>query len=274
MNHFLRDQLAGAAPRWMRANPTVQRIFRALWPPLTQGKVRDGAGAGLLFNVGSGNPIFLSGRVERPVQQTMAEQLRPGQTVFDIGANVGFFSVLAAHLVGSTGMVYAFEPVPDNARTVRENASLNGFQHVKVVEKAATDHAGRELLILTRDAGGATLASTNEHPPDAVREMTVELIRIDDMVSAGTLRPPDFIKIDVEGAEIAVMRGMQQTLQDHHPLVLFEVDSAETAAMETKYTECEALLVGFGYDVERLPDAYGHIPWSVGHGLARPRRVG
>lgn len=273
MSHYLRDQLTGAAPRWMRANPFIQRIFRSLWPAARQGKVRDGVAEGLQFHVGPGTPTFLTGRVERPVQQSMAEHLRAGQTVYDIGANVGFFTVLAAHLVGATGMVYAFEPVPDNARTARENASLNGFQHVKVVEKAASDHAGREMLVLTRDAGGATLASMNENPPDAFREIAVELIRIDDMVSAGTLRPPDFVKLDVEGAEMAVLRGMQQTLRDHRPMLLFEVDSEHAASMERKYSECAEWLGGYGYDVTRLPDSYAHIPWSVGHGLARPRRA-
>ncbi|MCC7207423.1 MAG: FkbM family methyltransferase [Anaerolineae bacterium] len=271
MSHSLRDQLTGSAPRWMRASPLIQRVFRTLWPALRKGTFRDGVAVGLHFDVGPGNPVLLSGRVERPVQQALAEQLKPGQTVYDIGANVGFFTVLAAYLVGVMGMVYAFEPVPDNARTVRVNASLNGFQHIKVVEKAAADHAGRETLILARDAGGAMLESTNERPPDATREITVELIRIDDMVSAGTLRPPDFIKIDVEGAEMSVLRGMQQTMRDHRPVVLFEVDAEHAPDMERKYAECAELLGGCGYDVERLQDAYAHIPWSVAHGLARPR---
>lgn len=248
---------------------------RGLWRRLRPGRARTlvtGPGRGLRLDPGAGNPDLATGAYEPPVQEALAAQLRPGDVVLDVGANVGFISLLAARLVGPAGRVVAFEPVPANAGLARRNAARNGFGHVEVVQAAVGDRDGRCRLVLARHAGGAALAGAPT-PPDACGELEVALVTLDGWLAAraGSLPGPvRLLKVDVEGAEEAVLRGAAALLRGQRPRVLLEVDAAGPAAAEARYESCRALLEGFGYSVERLPDAYPGLAWRVIHLLAVP----
>src|SRR5437764_7683119 len=99
---------------WLR--PILDRMSR----PLTRGEsvIRRGVGRGLLFDPAGGNPGYAIGAVAMAEQDLLEKCLRPGQTFCDIGANVGFFAVLGAKLVGRGGQVYAIEPFPDSAQAI------------------------------------------------------------------------------------------------------------------------------------------------------------
>ena len=87
--------------------------------------IEAGPGKGLRFDVGADTVRFEKGDYEQPVQQALASLALPGDVCYDIGANLGFFSILLGRLVGPTGIVYAFEPVPANAAVVERNARIN-----------------------------------------------------------------------------------------------------------------------------------------------------
>ena len=125
-----------------------------------------GPGRGLHFDPGPSNADYASGDNELPVQQALVDHLRPGAVFYDVGANVGFLTVLGARLVGPHGAVYAFEPVASNALYVHRNAEANRFAQVQVLEKAVSNRNGRGDLNLAKYSGGAALASV-EAPPDA-----------------------------------------------------------------------------------------------------------
>jgi len=229
----------------------------------------DGVGAGLKFDTHRGSGKYWLGTNELPVQQTLARQLRPGDVFYDVGANTGFFTVIGARLVGSKGRVYAFEPVPENVAVVRRNLQFNGFEYAEVIPKAVSFSSEQGSLILTRHPGGATLITDNP-PPDAIGTVAIEMVALDDLVFNQKLPPPNFVKIDVEGAELDVLQGMERILRTYHPPLLFEIDDEFQDEFERKAKACTSYLEHRGYEITRLEDAYPTLNWHVGHFLAIP----
>lgn len=248
--------------------PRLASLRRRLWPP-RPGKIVEGPGRGLLFDPGAGNAAYATGANERPVQEALAGALRPGDTVLDVGANVGFLTVIAARLVGAGGRVVAFEPVPDNARQIRRNAKLNRLGNIEVVESAVADRTGTATLVLARFAGGAALEGA-DRPPDACGERTVPVVTLDEWCAGASVPAPALVKIDVEGAELAVLRGMAGLLAGPRPALLIEVDDPAVAGAEAKAAACGGFCADRGYHVRRLEDAYPDIAWQVIHLLATP----
>ncbi len=163
------------------------------------------------------------GNLESAVQEAMVRHLGRGGVFYDIGANLGFFALLGAHLAGvSEGRVYAFEATPDNASAIRSNAELNGIHNITVIQKAVADRAGRGRLQVVDDQSWSKLADYGEHPYTE-QVIDVELIALDDLVESREILPPTLVKIDVEGAELAVLEGMRRTLETWRPAVICEL---------------------------------------------------
>jgi len=211
---------------------------------------------------------YAKGVNEMPIQQALADHLKPGQVFFDIGANVGFFSLLAARLVGPAGRAVAFEPVHANAVAIRRNASLNSFQNVDVIETAVGDFAGEIELVLTRHPGGASIIQDTPSP-DITGRTRVPLVRIDDLHAQGRIPTPNLVKIDVEGAEPAVLRGMEQVSRRFKPGIICELDDATVEAVEGKVAGVAEMLRTWGYNVTLLDRAYAADGWPVRHILAK-----
>jgi FkbM family methyltransferase len=169
------------------------------------------------------------GNLESAVQEAMVRHLPRGGVFFDVGANLGFFSLLAAHLsVLDAGRVYAFEAAPDNAEAIRVNAALNAIPNVEVLAVAVADRAGSGRLQVVDDQSWSKLADYGEHP-FTERVIDVELVAIDDLVESGRLPRPDVVKIDVEGAELAVLEGMRRTIDAHRPAIICELHDTHAA---------------------------------------------
>lgn len=170
------------------------------------------------FDATGGNPGYLLGTTEPAEQVALQDHIRPGTVAYAIGANIGFHAVLAARLTGPAGRVIAFEPSPVSAESARRNAALNDFGHVEIVEVAVGNREGP--VFLRQDGRSAWNAVTNEVTHDGV---AVQQIRIDDWRSRHGSPPADFVLIDVEGAEIDVLRGMNSMITEAQPLILCEV---------------------------------------------------
>lgn len=225
-----------------------------------------GPATGRLFCPAAAEDGYATGENELPVQETLATLLREGDVFFDIGANVGFMAVVGACLVGQSGRVFAFEPVPSNVTVIRRNLMLNRFSQVEVVAKAVSDHSGCEELILAQYSGGAALAVADA-PPDAMGSIDVLVTSVDDFIAGGA-PAPHVVKIDVEGAEIQVLRGMTDTLQQHGPAVLFEIDGPDEQTLARRTSICRDFLESKGYRLSRLPDSYPMARWRVAHYIA------
>lgn len=234
------------------------------------GVIPRGIGQGLRFNPASGNPDYALGTNEPPVQEALAEMLHPGDVFYDVGANVGFLTVIGARLVGPDGQVIAFEPVAENAAAVRHNCALNGFDHVRIREAAVSDEEGTAELQLAHFSGGAALA-TAATPPDFKDVITVPVTTIDGLIARQEAPQPMVVKIDVEGAEINVLRGMRETLRQVRPLILYELDDNDAKRLAEKARSCAAFLVEAGYEIRQLDDGYPNIDWLVAHYVATPK---
>jgi FkbM family methyltransferase len=195
--------------------------------------------------------------------------LLAGEVFWDIGANIGFFSLIAARRVGGRGRVYAFEPVPRNAAAITRGARLNGLDTIEVFVEAVGATNGRAKLLLARHLGGAALASAGA-PPDECGATEVDIVTLDEVFAQRRLRPPSLVKIDVEGAEIDVLRGMIRILRVHRPPVIYELDAATRDALEHKAREIAAFMTGTGYTLTPLPASYPDAAWHVQHVLSRP----
>jgi len=229
----------------------------------------SGPAAGLRFDAGSQTHRFVSGRYERPVQEVLASVVKAGDACCDVGANLGFFSLLMSRLAGPSGTVYAFEPVPKNAVTIEENVGLNGLTNVTVLRVALSCLDGEGELLLARHVGGAVLKSAGT-PPDLAGSMRVEIVSLDTLVERRSIRPPAVVKIDVEGAEMEVLQGMKQVLREIAPVIILEFDDESANACERKMSSCCSYLQDAGYRTELLANSYPDGNWIVRHVLARP----
>ncbi len=249
----------------------LKRVIKRVVPGFgTVRRMTHGPGRGLRFDAGASNPGYGDGDNELPVQQALAAHLQVGSVFYDIGANVGYFSVIAARLVGGRGQVLAFEPVPQNAAYVRRNARLNKLRNIEVIEAAVDQRCGQAEFCFTEYSGGSVLASADHRAPDVRRVDKVLTVTIDHCVEAEGREPPDVVKIDVEGAEHEVLLGMQSVLKKFRPVVVYEIDDTTTEFVDRKQRRCDALLEECGYRLERLDNSYPGSSWVVTHTVAVP----
>jgi FkbM family methyltransferase len=150
--------------------------------------------------------------------------IQPGAVVLDIGANIGWYTVLAARQVGEKGHVYALEPDPRTLGSLHRNVDANGFANVTIIPIAASDQARRQVLYQGRSAVFSGLSPAADDDV-MVGTTEVETATIDDLLGAGRV---DVIKIDIEGHEPAALRGMKATLRRNSHAQLFLEFSPET----------------------------------------------
>lgn len=144
------------------------------------------------------------------------EHLKPGMTVYNIGANLGYYTLLASECVGPLGKVFAFEPAPENFELLRRTVSENGVANVEIFQLAVGDAKGTALLSLSQtNSGDHQLQSvaTRDH-------VTVDVTTIDSFISEGHA-PADAIIMDVQGAELDVLNGASSLLASSSHLALF-----------------------------------------------------
>ncbi|WP_254543880.1 FkbM family methyltransferase [Halomarina pelagica] len=188
----------------------------------------------------------LHGFDERAVAADLVSRLRPDDVVYDVGANLGIYTCLAADVVDT---VIAFEPHPENAARLADNVDLNDAS-VVVSRYALSDAAGVAELAITLEglgsAGHTLLTAAN---PDA-RTVSVETRRGDDLVAAGEIPPPTVVKVDAEGAELSVLRGLRETLsRPACRLVYCEVHESRLEIDGASVTAVRDLLRESGFDV-------------------------
>lgn len=217
--------------------------------PVIQGPAR-----GLRWVVGSGVNGCWLGSYEKPKQEQLSVALRSGDAFFDIGANVGFYTLLASRGVGATGSVVAFEPVPKNLSFLRRHVELNRLRNVRVFDCALSDCDGQGAF----DCGDSS--STGRLSGGGA--LTVRTARLDTIMEQGSLTPPHCMKIDVEGAEAAVLRGAMVTLAKFRPMIFLATHGPEV------HRECLAILSQLGYHCAPLDGRRDLL--STDELLARP----
>jgi FkbM family methyltransferase len=222
-----------------------------LIPDDSVGQILTGPLQGRKWIIGSSRRACWLGIYERHFQKILCQQLRPSAVFYDIGANVGFYSLLASGFVRS-GTVYSFEPVPRNVAFIRRHVALNHVTNIRILEVAIGDHDGRATFQESADNASGHLG-----PGD----LRVRLCSIDFLVERNEISPPDCIKIDVEGAEAEALLGARRCLTQHKPTVLLATHSARLHA------QCRELLDAWGFtfqEIRMMPEGRADV-------LARPR---
>jgi FkbM family methyltransferase len=194
-------------------------------------------------DTGFASHMLMNGFWEMHITEAMASILRPGMTVVDAGANFGYYSLLMASMIGPKGHLYAVEPNPRTTNLLKKTLNINGFRdRSTVVEAALADRDNLEVSfkIPKNEPKNAHILRKGE-VADSLNTNLFEIItvvakRLDSIVS--DKEKIDFIKIDVEGAEHMLWRGMKNILQNNQDIIiLLEVNSQRYSDSEAFYKE-------------------------------------
>jgi FkbM family methyltransferase len=229
------------------------RLPLALIPSSAVWRIKQGPLEGYRWVVGSATHGCWLGSYEAAKQAHLAKVIQKGHVVYDIGANVGFYSLLAAQCSGSQGTVHAFEPLPENLEYLRRHVALNEARNITVHPVAVSDHAGTMQFARGENRSTGQLGGQGD--------LIVKTVVIDELVFTEYLAVPQVMKIDVEGAEKNVLQGAQRVLQEHHPIIFLATHGCEV------HRECCELLRGWGYTVSGLD---GESAESTDELLCRP----
>jgi len=238
---ILRSRLIEACGR----APVLGPMLRARAREFDEGSVvtiRSGVAAGLRWRRYQRfvNAYWL-GNYELDVQLALRRLLRVGDVFYDVGANAGFFTILAGRLVGPRGKVFAFEPVPESAEALREHVALNGFSWCEVVPFAVG--ARRATRTLSYEPEIAPMARFGKKRTASELEINVEVVTLDDFAVGHSA--PSLTKVDVEGAEVEVLEGAASTIE-HGTVVLLELHGTPIAG------DAIRLLGRAGYEFQGL----------------------
>lgn len=191
-----------------------------------------------------------------PLVETMKRYLRPGNIFLDVGANIGYLSAIAAGLVGPTGQVHCFEPVPDYFERVQKLADLNPDYSFHVNYCAAGEQPGRCNIYVTREAGQSTLVADYKTDPEIISTLQVPVIRLDGYLEERGIERVTLIKIDAEGFELPILRGLQGFFRkcSQRPAILCEIAPRAYPLMGRKVSELADYMAEYGYRAHDLID--------------------
>jgi FkbM family methyltransferase len=186
-----------------------------------------------------------TGTYELEFASRLANAVRPGMVAYDIGSWHGFFAGVMAGQ--GARHVHVFEPLPVNVDRIRRLISLNPDQLITLHSCAVGEcDAEMDLLIMSETSMAKLEESTFQVGQTSTSRVRVKVRALDAMIEAGAIEPPSLMKIDVEGAEILVLRGAHQAIRRHRPIIFAEVHSLDLMA------QCRSLLESEGYVIETL----------------------
>jgi FkbM family methyltransferase len=208
--------------------------------------------AGCLFNLRKGkrpDDKIINGNYDTATLLLYRNIIKPGDTVFDIGANIGIHTVFMSQQVGSAGSVHAFEPVDFLARRLVGHLHLNGCENVKLT-KAAVGDTEKTITFWQVDENEARLGNSSAMANNIVRglaakgaakEVKVPQVALDNYIKDlnGVVK---LIKLDVEGYELAVLRGAKKLLDEHKPILIMEFMPKRLEDLGIAIEEYQALL--------------------------------
>ncbi len=188
------------------------RLPLRLLPKASVVRVRTGLNKGMKWIVGSGTHGCWLGTYESDKQQALRQFVKTGMTVFDIGANAGFYTLAVSRLVGAQGRVWAFEPSAENAEYLLKHIRLNRLHNVNLIQAAVSNKNGMTGFQTTDCHATGHITDTGQY--------RVPAVSLDGLIAENVLPVPDLIKMDVEGAESLVLDGAG-TLLGRNKTILF-----------------------------------------------------
>ncbi|MFI6759459.1 FkbM family methyltransferase [Micromonospora sp. NPDC050417] len=219
--------------------------------------------------------LYLFGTWEPHLTAWIRRRLTPGDTFIDIGANIGYYSLLAAHLTGPTGRVVAVEPSPHFTQALATAAHTNRLNNIRIVRAAASDTTER-ITFYTPDT--ANLGNTTQVPPrdSSAAAFQAEAQPLPNLTTTRELTGARIIKIDAEGAEAAVIRGLAPAINQLHPSVELVIEVTPRLLAKQGLTPADVTdpLTAAGFHAYRLNNDYAaaSYPRARRHPIA-PQRL-
>jgi FkbM family methyltransferase len=244
---------------WETLEPTWQRMFKRFsaergYPAHINDDIFR-----LVYSYGSRYDRADKREYEPDIYNAFVKDISEGTVVFDIGAHVGFFTLAASKRVGRRGFVYAFEPAPETAAILKQHVSFNEWRdHTEVVTSVISDAIGTVSFFAYGDSMASSMREENwelaaEHRTAPVSKIEVPSVTLDAFCKERRVKP-DVLKIDVEGAELLVLRGATEFLKNNSPIIHCEVHPPLMKHFNYSVEDFMAHLDKFGYKLERLDE--------------------
>jgi FkbM family methyltransferase len=232
-------------------------LNRAAPQGLTQISVAAGGleGTRLLLDLQAEKDYWL-GTYEPELQAAVRELVQPGSVAYDVGANIGYISLLLAKAVGETGRVFAFEALPANQERLRANLALNSMDaRARLIPGAVTGAPGPVNFLTGPSHGmGKVEGSAGRRELSYMEAISVPGVVLDDFVYQDGNPEPQVVKMDIEGGEVLALPGMRRLLSEARPLVLMELHGPEAAKAAWE------ALTGAGYRICRMERGFPGVP--------------
>jgi FkbM family methyltransferase len=189
--------------------------------------------------------LFWYGYYEKPLALLLERILKPDSVFFDIGANIGYFSLIAAKK-SKEGMIYSFEPVKELFHKLKLNLEENEVQNVRAFCLAVGENKDESVIYLSGpDNPGMSSMKPAENFSGTTQPTGV--ISIDDWMKESGTKRPDIIKLDVEGSELLALKGMKLTLSEHKPFLIVEISAVTLSRFQTRPGDVFHYLFELGY---------------------------
>jgi FkbM family methyltransferase len=239
---FFARLLPAPIKSWIYQNPRLSKFLRQELnrvAPVGMNRVVVAAGElkgfSLMLDLQSEKDYWL-GTYEMDLQTSLHELVKPGMIVYDVGANIGYISLILASRVGEEGKVFAFEALPNNIERWRANVILNGLSDRMHLFSGAVSSQSTPVRFLVHASGGMGKAVGSAGRDNSfLKEIEVPGISLDDFLFSMGNPPPQLIKMDIEGGEVLALPGMQRLLKENHPILLMELHGYESSESAWKH---------------------------------------
>jgi len=199
--------------------------------------------------------IYYTGDYEAYLKKIFKRLIKPNNVILDIGANIGFHTLYFAELTGTNGKVIAFEPIPHNFAALENNISLNNFPQIVMINKALGNTNSQMNIHINEQAQNPGAFNLFE---DGVKNTIIECTKGDDYLQENNIKKVDFIKIDVEGFELEVLKGLAETIKLFNPIIIFEYDYNYQSKLNNDPTIIFNYLKTLSYNLSII-DGYGNL---------------
>lgn len=250
---------------WIYANQMVSCTLRKALnlvaaDGLTDVVIENGPSRGMRMRLNlQREKYFWLGTYEPLLQRAVTDFARPGMVAYDVGAHIGYWSLAFARVVGPTGCVFPFEPLPANLERLRVNIELNGLEdRVHPVPMAVHDDITEVTFLVHEFAAMGKVSGSGGRELAYPVEIRVSATTLDAFVYKESNPQPDLLKMDIEGGEVMAIPGMKRVLSEARPVCLWELHGPEAKDIAL------SSLVGHGYDMRRMEQGYPRISNSAG----------